>query len=153
MKPTTKQLGMSLIETLVSLLVFSVGILGVASLMLTNMRHNDETLTRTQSTVLANELYEMMRANLVAVEAGDYTLAMSSALPSTTQTDCATVTCNTAQIASWDLATWGARVSRVLPGADAAVSVDAISDPMLIQVQLSFDAPLAMTETFSFRLR
>ena len=153
MKHAEKQLGMSLIETLVSLLVSSVGILGVASLMLTSMRHNDETLSRTHSTILANELYEMMRANLEAVEVGDYTLAMSSALPYTTHTDCATITCDTTQIATWDLARWGARVNRVLPGADAAVSVDATSDPMSIEVQMRFDTSGATTETFQFWLR
>jgi len=153
MRSAAKQSGMSLIETLVALLVFSVGILGIASLMLTSMRHNNETLSRTQSTILANEIYEMMRANLAAVEAGDYTLAMGSGLPYTAQSDCTASVCNTTQIATWDLAKWGARVNRVLPGADAGVNVDASSDPMSIQVQLSFDTSHATTETFTFRLR
>lgn len=153
MKSTGKQSGSSLIETIVALLISAVGILGVASLMLTSMRHNDATLARTQSTMLANEIYEMIRANLAAAEAGNYKLALSSALPYTTQTDCTTSTCSITQIAAWDLAEWSARVGRVLPGADAAINVDASSNPMSIQVQLDFDLFQATTETFTFWLR
>lgn len=153
MKSTGKQSGSSLIETIVALLISAVGILGVASLMLTSMRHSDATLARTQSTMLANEIYEMIRANLAAAELGNYELALSSALPYTTQTDCAASTCSTTQIAAWDLAEWSARVGRVLPGADAAISVDASSKPMSIQVQLDFDLSQATSETFTFWLR
>ncbi len=153
MKMKPNQSGLSLIETLVALVVFAVGVLGVASLMLTSMRHSDATLARSQSTMLANEIYEMMQANQVAAEAGDYSLAMNASLLSTSQTDCGTNICSATQIATWDLDKWGARVNRVMRGADAAVSVDTTVDPMLIQVQLSFDASQAITESFTFRLR
>ncbi len=70
MSSIRQQAGMSLIETLVAIVVFSVGMMGVASLMLTSMRNNDATLMRTQSTTLATEIYEKMLANLGAAEAG-----------------------------------------------------------------------------------
>ena len=74
---------MSLLEVMIAVVVFSVGLIGVASLMLTSMRNNDATLSRTQSTILANEMYEKIRANLPGATAGYYTIAMESALPTT----------------------------------------------------------------------
>ena len=88
MNSIRQQAGMSLLETLVAIVVFSVGMTGVASLMLTSMRNNDATLLRTQSTILANEIYEKMLANLPAAAAGSYNLPMSSDLPLTTDLDC-----------------------------------------------------------------
>ncbi len=43
MNSKRQQAGMSLLETLVAIVVFSVGVTGVASLMLTSMRNNDAT--------------------------------------------------------------------------------------------------------------
>ena len=159
MRRRHKQAGMSLLEVLVSVVVFSVGVMGVASLMLTSWRNNDATLSRTQSTILANEIYEKMLANLPAAESGNYNLSMSTTLPVTTQLDCAsnTANCSPAQVAAWDLAQWGARAQRVLPRADAAISVNSESDPLTIQVRVRFDALREIdgrtTETYTFRAR
>jgi type IV pilus assembly protein PilV len=107
---------MSLLEVMIAVLVFSVGILGVAALMLTSMRNNDATLARTQSTVLANEIYEKMLANLPGAVAGNYTIDMTSALPVSTSINCAdaTANCSTADLATWDLVQWSTRIGRVL---------------------------------------
>jgi type IV pilus assembly protein PilV len=150
---------MSLLETMIAMVIFSVGTMGVASMMLTSMRNNDATLSRTQSTVLATEIYEKMLANLQAAAAGNYDLSMNSGLPTSTSLDCATTsaTCSPAQIAEWDMAMWGARAQRILPSADASIGVDTSVDPMVIQVQVQFDALMetagVTTETFTFRAR
>jgi type IV pilus assembly protein PilV len=158
-KGTRRQRGMSLLETLIALVVFSVGSIGVASMMITSMRNNDATLLRTNSTMLALELYEQILANLPAAEAGNYNLAMGAGLP-TTALDCAatSATCTPAQIAEWDLALWSARLTQILAaGADAAVSVSTATDPMTIQIQVLYDELLetagTTTESFTFRAR
>lgn len=153
-----RQRGMSLIETLIAVVVFSVGSIGVASMMITSMRNNDATLQRTNSTMLAVEIYEQMLANLPAAEAGSYNLAMDASLPTTTL-DCAAAgsTCSPAQIAEWDLALWSARLTQILAGADAAISVNTATDPLTIQIQVRYDELLetagTTTESFTFRAR
>ncbi len=149
--------GHSLLEVLIAVVVFSVGIIGVASLMLVSMRANDAALTRTQSTMLANEMYEKILANIPGAAAGNYTVAMGSSLPTTTSPECDTAICDVAQLAAWDLVEWAARANRVLPGADAAIAVDTSVDPMIITIDLKFktlvEASSVRTETFTFRAR
>ena len=151
--------GSSTLETLVAIMVFSIGLVGIASILLTSMRNSDATLLRTRSTMLANEVYEMMLANLPAARAGEYNLAMSADLPEYSELDCATLeaACSPQQIAAWDLAMWGARVSRVLVKADAEISVDSSADPMAVQVSVRYrplrGTPGKTTETFNFWVR
>ena len=151
--------GMSLLEVMIAVLVFSVGIIGVAALMLTSMRNNDATLARTQSTMLANEMYEKMLANLPGATAGNYTIAMASALPVSTSINCADASadCSTADLATWDMVQWSTRVRQVLVNPDAAIAVNTSVDPMIIQISVRFVALMetagVTTETFTFRAR
>ena len=149
--------GMSLLEVMIAVVVFSIGLIGVAALMLTSMRNNDATLARTQSTILANEMYEEMRANLPGAIAGNYTIAMAATLPMTASPACDSAICDTSQMAAWDLAQWATRINQVLVGSDASIAVDTSVDPMIIQIAVQFDALMETagtdTETFTFRVR
>lgn len=156
--------GMSLLEVMVAVVVLSVGLIGVASLMLTSMRNNDATLARTQSTMLANEMYEKILANLPGAAAGHYSVSFASTLPTTATPMCDTAICSTQQIAVWDIATWAARINKVLVGSDAEITVDSSVDPMVIQISIRFEALMEATEnvasnetftteTFTFRVR
>ena len=157
------QAGMSLVETLVALLVFSVGTVGVAGMMLTGARNNDATLLRTQSTMLANEIYEKILANVPAAEAGNYDLAKYVPLPDSAEVDCTGLTsvCTPSQVAEWDVGLWGVRLERVLRGADADIVVTVPAnpeEPLDIRVRIWFDPLLEIgdpanppRETFNFR--
>lgn len=149
--------GMSLLEVMIAVVVFSIGLIGVAALMLTSMRNNDATLARTQSTILANEMYEKVLANLPGAIAGNYTIAMDATLPLTASPECDTTICDTAKMATWDLAQWATRINQVLVGSDASIAVDTSVDPMIITISMEFDALMetagVTTETFTFRAR
>ena len=77
----SKQNGMSLIEVLIALIIFSVGLLGIAGLQLVGMKTNHDSLIRTQATQLAQSIAEKMLANEEGVRAGEYTV---SNIPSST---------------------------------------------------------------------
>jgi len=55
--------GMTLVEVLVSLIVISVGLLGVAALQITSLRSSQASFLRTQATALADDIIDRMRAN------------------------------------------------------------------------------------------
>jgi type IV pilus assembly protein PilV len=55
--------GMTLIEVLVTLVIMSVGLLGVAALQLTTVRNNYDAYVRSQAAVMASDMLDRMRAN------------------------------------------------------------------------------------------
>ncbi len=57
--------GFTLVEVLVSLVILSIGLLGIAKLMLFSSHSNDSAYLRSQATDLAYEILDYMRANIV----------------------------------------------------------------------------------------
>ena len=63
MKFNKKQSGFSLLEVLVSVVILSIGLLGMAGIQLKGLSSNNSANLRTQATLLANDLAERMHAN------------------------------------------------------------------------------------------
>jgi len=55
--------GFTLIEVLISVVIFSVGLLGLAGLQATGIKLNHSSLLRTQATLMAYDIADCMRAN------------------------------------------------------------------------------------------
>ncbi|NHZ42941.1 type IV pilus modification protein PilV [Massilia aquatica] len=63
-----RQQGFSLIEILITMLVMSVGLLGIAGIILTNLKNNQSSQARGQATMLVNDIVDRMRANRTTAE-------------------------------------------------------------------------------------
>lgn len=61
--PPSKQLGASLIEVMIALLIFTVGLLGLAAMQLNALQSTTDSGQRSQAAWLMNGLAERMRAN------------------------------------------------------------------------------------------
>jgi type IV pilus assembly protein PilV len=109
MKPAN---GFTLLEVMVALLILSVGLLGLAGLQIAGLRSNQNSYYRLQATLLAQDLSERMRANLVGVGLGAYDAASTGA----NDVDCTRADCTPEQMARYDLAQWQADIARQLPG-------------------------------------
>lgn len=68
-----KQTGFTLIEILVTVIVLSIGLLGLAGLQATALSFNSTAYQRSQATILAYDIAEQMRANAKAARCGAYT--------------------------------------------------------------------------------
>ncbi|MHA7879896.1 MAG: type IV pilus modification protein PilV [Saccharospirillum sp.] len=77
--PKYKEQGVGLIEVLISLLILSIGLLGMAALQARGLTMTTESLQRTQATVLANDLIERARANRPNI--ADYAMPFANPLP------------------------------------------------------------------------
>ena len=66
------QRGVSLLEVLITVLVLSVGLLGLAALQATGTKFNHGAYLRTQATALAYEMSDRMRTNID----GDFTTGL-----------------------------------------------------------------------------
>jgi len=64
--------GFTLIEILVTVVVLSIGLLGLAGLQAVALKFNSTAYQRSQATSLAYDITERMRANATAARAGAY---------------------------------------------------------------------------------
>jgi type IV pilus assembly protein PilV len=115
--PLTRPRGVTLIEVLVAMLVFSVGLLGAAGLMVMAGRSNQAAYLRTQVTFLAQNMAERMQANPIGVWNGDY----DGSYPDASAQDCA-AGCTPAQLALHDGERWSSQLKTFLPP-DAKASI------------------------------
>lgn len=114
------QFGTTLMEVLVSLLVLSFGLLGIAGVQSVSLRNNQAAYFRTQATMLTSEIIERMRGNKVAVENADYDNVAGAATAA-----CFTAAgCTAAQMADQDILDWSTNVAAALPGGVGVVCLD-----------------------------
>lgn len=103
-----RQRGFSLLELLIALMVFSVGVLAIAGLQIVSKQANYEGLQRTTASQIANGLLEDMRTNGMGIAtylgAGDIGNGSRGAEP---VPNCrGGAECNAAQKAAYDLWFW-----------------------------------------------
>jgi len=101
----SKQSGFTLLEILIAVLVLSIGLLGLAALQLTGLKHNQSSQYRSMATTLAYDMADRIRANKTAEQAGDYAIAFGTA-PSGSATNCSLSACATDAMATYDMAYW-----------------------------------------------
>lgn len=116
-----KQRGVSLIEVLVAVLVFSLGMVGLAALLIMAGRSNHSAYLRTQAIFLAQSMADRMRFNAIAVWQGQYDGTYPHA--STSRCDSAQP-CAPAELADYDKFIWSQQLDAFLPGAQATLTCD-----------------------------
>ena len=145
----TRLRGFTLIESLVALLIMSIGLLGVAALQLASLQANHGAFQRTQATFLVHDIVDRMRANRDAAIAGQYDIEFGDAPPTTPST--------TAEV---DLAAWRNRLVATLPAGSAGtdtsqpsgeIAADPATDTITVRIRWDdskgADEPLVMGVT------
>ncbi len=103
------QRGASLLEVLIALVILGIGILGMLALQATSLKTNQLAISRTLAAGLASEITELMRANRIAAESGQYDIALNQTVSSATS------------IAGNDLMTWKEHLTQ-LPSGQSSIS-------------------------------
>ena len=101
--------GFSLIEVLVSIVVLSIGLLGLAALQVSGLRVGQSSFYRAQAAQFAADMADRMRANLG--DARNYNLGLNDATPTGVS------------VRDRDRAEWRTRL-RTLPGGNGAIAID-----------------------------
>jgi type IV pilus assembly protein PilV len=120
-----KQLGFTLIEVLITMVIMAIGLLGLATLQLVGLKSSHSSYLRTQATSLANEYADILRSNPTEVENNKFVADGASFLTSasifTTKANCTSTTgCSSSDIAETDLANWVSNV-QTLPSGNAII--------------------------------
>lgn len=128
----TREQGFTLLEVLVSVAIFAIGLLGIAGLQVAGMRYTQSASLKTDAVRMAENIGERMRANLEGVldASAPYNRA-ANPMPTTTSADCATAECTPVELAIFDLVAWRELIDfdadqpePGLPGGDGIVCID-----------------------------
>jgi type IV pilus assembly protein PilV len=115
-----RQAGFTLIEVLVSVLILSIGLVGVAGLQAVSLQNNQSAFMRSQASALAYDLADRMRSNVLSVYGSLYDPGTAAAV-----SGCRSPTgCTPQDLARNDLAEWNAAVASYLPMGQGFVCVD-----------------------------
>jgi type IV pilus assembly protein PilV len=103
-----EQSGFTIIEVLISVLVISIGLLGMAGLQTTGIQQSHNSYLKTQASMLAYDMADRMRSNLQGVAAGNYNSVDNGTLDLIgTEPACATSdACTAAETANVDIYQW-----------------------------------------------
>lgn len=131
------QSGLTLIETLVALVVLSVGLLGIAALQVQGMSAGRTAHYRTHAANLAADMAERIRSNPLGLDA--YTGAGSDNRCAAAAGD--GLDCTPEQMAAHDLFLWDRAIRTSLPEGDWDIQVDSGSVPPGFRLEISWVEP------------
>jgi type IV pilus assembly protein PilV len=104
MSMTRRQGGFTLLEILIAIVIFSIGLLGIAGLQVAGMRFTHGSQLRSIAVAQAETMSDLMRANEFGVQSGYYNV--QDDMPTSAADDCASAVCDAQQRAAYDLAAW-----------------------------------------------
>jgi type IV pilus assembly protein PilV len=129
--------GFTLLEVLVAVLVFSLGLLGMAGLLTVSVKTNHAAYLRTQTTFLAQGMADRMRANVLGLWNSSYNLPLtgtltpgSPAIPTT----CTAGACAYSDVATRDLALFQNQLAAFLPSPTAYINCTTAQTPTTDQM-------------------
>lgn len=122
MKTPHKTSGFTLIEILVSLVVLSLGLLGIMAMQMNSLQVNQLATDRTQATLSAIDIIDRMRANPTVALAESYDIDLDTSTPDAGAT-----------LVSQDLNEWRTSLSNWLPEGTGSVDVDGNIVTVVIQ--------------------
>jgi type IV pilus assembly protein PilV len=121
------QVGSTLLEVLIAILILSFGLLGLAGLTVASQRYVKMAQFQSIGVQLAAELGERMRGNISGFESGGYTKTRVYSTDAVSVPPCASTPCSAADLAAIDLAQWTKALRQRLPGGDGFVQRDAVN--------------------------
>jgi type IV pilus assembly protein PilV len=131
--------GITMVESLVALVVISVGMLGIAGMYLASLQAGRSANLRMQAINLASDMADHVRAN-----ARGRSFYKALATDKGTQIDCKTKTCGAEDIAKNDIYVWKHAISEALPAnANGQLAFTAVAgtEPDIVEVKVVWREP------------
>ena len=120
MKTHARQLGFTMVEVLVALVVLAIGLLGIAALYLNSLQAGRTAIYRTEAVALAADLADRVRMNRSAQNA--YAAAFTDVEVPVSACE-TTGGCTDVELATTDLSSWKQAITERLPEGEGQVLV------------------------------
>jgi type IV pilus assembly protein PilV len=104
------QLGESLVEVIITVIIISIGLLGTASLQIRTLKNLSSSHSISLAAMVAEDFGDRLRANKAGAN-----WYIHNSFPTHTSADCANTNCNPEQLAAYDIRTWWEQVQKGLP--------------------------------------
>lgn len=118
-------------EVLISMVVLSIGLLGLAGLQVSGLKNNNSSYQRSQANLLANEVIDRIRANRAGLVLGYYNNLLDGVI---SDPGCITNGCTVQQIAQYDAFLWSGEVANRLPSGTATVTGNGVDSVFTVTV-------------------
>ena len=102
-----RQRGFSIIELMISVVIMSIGVLGMVGLQMIAMQQNRSAMMQGEATLLANDILDRIRANPGTTYSSDLDATF------TTTTNCEGNTCSEAEMAAYDILRWRCTINPI----------------------------------------
>lgn len=119
-----KQRGFSLLEVLITLMIMSYGLLGIAGIITNSIKNNQSSYSRSQASLLANDIIDRMRSNKTTAEKSPY--AYNLPLGGTPSGNGVSLN---------DLTDWQESLAATLPSGTGSISLDGATKKVTIIIQ------------------
>lgn len=135
-----QQLGFSMIEIMVTMVIIALALLGSAGLQAYSMKTNMGGQYRNQAAFFVSDIIERMEAN--KVYAASTVVGYSTALTTTVNCEAtaasAVVACSPATLAAYDVKRWKDAISAVLPQGTGTVTQSVTGNPSTYTVTVNW---------------
>ncbi|MDE1898031.1 MAG: type IV pilus modification protein PilV [Xanthomonadaceae bacterium] len=118
--------GFSLLEVMVAIVILSLGMLGVAAVLITVHKANASSYLRQQAVQETYDILDRMRANRSAALQGGYDVALNTA-PGTASVNCTSGSCSPTQLAGYDQWQWLTELASTLPSGTGSVGLGTVA--------------------------
>lgn len=127
-----QQVGFSMLEVLIAIVIFSVGLLGLSGLQLVSLAGQHSANIRSTASTLAYDMVDRMRANMSGVIAGNYNniagTDQSCQAVHYDDTHSNPAHCSPAQMAQDDVYDWKKIIAGTLTAGTGTVCIDSSPD-------------------------
>lgn len=130
--------GFTLVEILVTLVVLSIGLLGLAGLQLNGLKSNHSAYLRSQATILTQDIIDRMRVNRISAITGSYDISLGD---DPTQVSCEGpgADCTAASLADSDLSEWKGLLEDSLPSGDGSITRTTVGAETHVSIVVQWD--------------
>lgn len=129
-----QQRGVSLVESLIALLVISIGLLGIAALQITSIKQNASALNHSQAVWMSYDMADRIRANF-----GQFAIYAGIDTNTVYTKNCTVADCVAADMKDSDAREWSAMVQNLPAGRGTITSPNA--NELLIRVMWDDGTP------------